>query len=115
MNDQQLERNLQLVGKTCFVIYFDAFANPLLTTAQVADLLTAQEGYTHNASRTRASRARRIINAGRAADALRGITKSSRLPPPISRQANEWADELSLSAAALKSQGASSNPPPLVP
>ena len=114
MNDQQLERNLQLVGKTCFVNYFDAFANPLLTTAQVADLLTAQEGYTHNASRTRASRARRIINAGRAADALRGISRSSRLPPPISRQAREWADELSVSAAALK-PGASLNSPPLPP
>ena len=102
MNDQQLERNLHLVGKTCFVNYFDEFTNPLLTTAEVANLLTEQEGYTRNASRTRASRARRIINAGRAADALLDISKSARLPHPVSERAGEWADEVVVSAAVLK-------------
>lgn len=102
MNDQQLERNLHLVGKTCFVNYFDEFTNPLLTTAEVANLLTEQEGYTRNASRTRVSRARRIINAGRAADALLGISKSSRLPSPIADQAGDWADEVTIADAVLK-------------
>ena len=102
MNDQQLERNLHLVGKTCFVNYFDDFTNPLLTTAEIANMLTEQEGYTRNASRTRVSRARRIINAGRAADALLGISKSSRLPSPIAELSSELADEVSIADAALK-------------
>ena len=104
MNDQQLERNLYLVGRACFVNYFDEFTNPLLTTAQVAAMLTEREGYTRNAGRTRASRARRIINAGRAADALRDISQSYRVPPRIARKAGELARELAAAAAVLKQQ-----------
>lgn len=104
MDEQQLERNLQLVGRACFVNYFDEFTNPLLTTAQIAAMLTGREGYTPNAGRTRASRARRIINAGRAADALLDIRKSSRVPPGIAQRAGELARELAASAAVLKQQ-----------
>lgn len=104
MNDQQLERNLHLVGRACFVNYFDEFTNPMLTTAQVAAMLTEREGYTPNAGRTRASRARRIINAGRAADALLDISRSYRVPPRIARRAGALARELAASAAILKLQ-----------
>lgn len=102
MNDQQLERNLRIVGRACFVNYYDAFTNPMLTTAQIADMLTEQEGYTINAGLTRAERARRIINAGRAADALVNISKSTKIAPEISQQAAELATELAVIAAVLR-------------
>ena len=43
MNDEQLKRNLQSVGKECFVIYFCEFANPSI---DVVAILKQDTNYT---------------------------------------------------------------------
>ena len=80
MNDDQLERSLRSIGKACFVTYFCQFADQTLADRQVIDLLMRQEGYRESASRTRVRQARRIIESGRAGDALRNVIQSGRIP-----------------------------------
>lgn len=69
MNDQELERNLQSVGKGCFVKYFGEFASNS-PTSDVVEILLQCEPYTEKSCRSRVSHARSIISAGRAQDAL---------------------------------------------
>ncbi len=71
MDDIRLERYLQSVGKEVFATYYDQFANPSLSNTYLLDLLVSERGYTLKACRTRVSKARSIINAGRGSDALR--------------------------------------------
>ncbi len=80
MNDDQLERSLWSIGKGCFVAYFCQFADGSLSNRHIIEMLMRQEGYAENGSRTRVSQARRIINAGRAEDALRNVIQSERIP-----------------------------------
>ena len=82
MDNGKLDRYLQSVGKGYFVKYFGDFTGDLSFGA-VVDLLMKNEGYAEKASRTRVSKARRIINAGRAGDAMRVIGESSRVPESI--------------------------------
>ena len=80
MDDDQLERSLQSIGKGCFVEYFCQFADQNLSNSAVTEMLMRQEGYTESGSRTRVSQARRIISADRAEDALRNVIQSERIP-----------------------------------
>ena len=78
MNDEQLVRSLQSIGKACFVTYFCQFADQMLSDHRVIELLVRREGYTEESSRTRVSNARRIMKSGRAGDALRNVIQSER-------------------------------------
>jgi len=45
MNDEQLQRSLQSIGKACFVKYLDTFSNPQISNEDLIDYLIAQESY----------------------------------------------------------------------
>ena len=93
MNDSQLERRLNSVGKGCFVDYFHRFSDWSLTNQDVAEILQEEMSYMEKASLTRASGARSIIKAGRAIDALE-IISGSKAKSRIRERAAELANEL---------------------
>lgn len=76
MNEQQLVRTLNSVGKRCFVTWFRQFCDPSLSNEDVAALLEEAEQYTAKTCRNRTSGARSIIRAGRGRDALTIIARS---------------------------------------
>ncbi len=76
MNEQQLVRTLNSVGKRCFVTWFRQFCDPSLSNEDIAAQIQEAERYTAKACRTRTSHARSIINAGRGRDALTIVANS---------------------------------------
>ena len=94
MNDHQLQRNLRSMGMACFVKYFGEFANQSLPNAAVIKILLERESYTPGSCTNRVSRARRIIKAGRAADALLMIAAASNVDYRTAQQAKALADNL---------------------
>ena len=79
MNDEQLQRSLQSIGKACFVKYLDTFSNSQISNEDLIDYLIAQESYKESGARTRVTQARRIIREGRTADALHMVMSSLRI------------------------------------
>lgn len=94
MDDQELNRILKRIGKACFVTYFREFDNSSLPNKDVIEILMQDEGYTKNSCQTRTSGARKIIEAGRAKDALMDISASSGVPPEIAAKAKRLAEGL---------------------
>ena len=94
MDDRQLQRNLQSVGMACFAKYFGEFANNALPNRAVAEILREREGYTPASCSGRVSTARRIIKAGRAADALLMIANAANVSGHTAGQAKALADGL---------------------
>ena len=80
MSDDQLKDTLRSVGMTCFVKYLRLFADRSLSDVEVARRLVRREGWAEISTlHRRVRRARRIIAAGRAEDALMLIKNSERL------------------------------------
>ena len=94
MNDEQLKRSLQSIGKGCFIKYFQEFSNPRLSKEDMIEILMTEEGYEESGSTTRVTQSRRIINEGRADDALKIIAGSSRLDYQIRKKAEELRGSL---------------------
>ncbi len=85
MNDQQLKRRLQSVGKEVFVTYFCEFADPSIDAAAI---LKRDRCYTEGSCKNRTSHASGIINAGRAKEALI-IISGSRVSPQVVARTKE--------------------------
>ncbi len=94
MDDKQLQRAIQSVGKGCFVKYYKQFKDASRSNEDLIDLLMKNEKYTETASATRVSKSRSIINAQRAKDVLIDITKSERLDDEVKAKARELLREL---------------------
>jgi hypothetical protein len=89
MDDKQLDRAIRSIGKGCFVKYYEEFRNSTLSNEDLIELLMNNEGYAETASGTRVSYSRRVIHAGRGADALLGITRSTKLEYKIIEKAKK--------------------------
>ena len=77
MVDEQLKELLGKVGMNCFVTYFEVFSDQHLRNIDVAERIQREPPrYTLNSCNTRTSKARSIINAGRAKDALTLVANS---------------------------------------
>lgn len=87
MDDMQLERSLQSVGMACFVKYFHKFSDHRLGRDDLIELLMRNEGYKESGCKTRVSQSRRIINSGKAIDALRIVSEAERVPVKIADEA----------------------------
>ena len=95
MDDQQMERYLRSVGKQCFVTYFREFNNLSQSTTDIAKLISRKNTqYTIDSCRTRASKARRIIEAGLAKDALINIANSKKVAQQSRDDARLIAEQL---------------------
>lgn len=89
MDDKQLERSLQSIGKECFVKYFENFKDFRYQNEELIELLMSNEGYEESGCKTRVNQSRRIINAGRENDALSIIMASQRIPHEVRQRARE--------------------------
>lgn len=77
MTDEEMLRALQSVGFAAFVAHFDIFDGPL-SNADATARLQERTGWTAAGCRTRVSRARAVLDAGRKADAYDLIARSER-------------------------------------
>ena len=89
MDDKQLERAIQSVGKGCFVKYYELFRDTTRSNDDLVKLLRRQEGYTETACQTRVSHSRRIIQSGNGPKILREILQSDRLDDDVIKKAQE--------------------------
>ena len=93
MDDQLMDRYLRSVGKQCFVTYFYQFRNLSQSTTDIAGLIFRENAYTIDSCRTRASKARRIIEAGLAKDALINIANSKKVAQQLRDAASLIAEQ----------------------
>ena len=85
MNDQQLIRTLNSVGKACFVRYYERAGDPSLAQ-QIRDA----DGYSPVACQTRASGIRSIVILhGRGKDALAIIAKARNVDAETRKRAGD--------------------------
>ena len=76
MDDKQLMRNIDSVGKRCFIKYFDLFLSET-SNAGVAKIIEGNMSYTEKSCISRTSHARAILRSGRGLDALKIIKEAS--------------------------------------
>ncbi len=88
MNDQQLIRTLNSVGKACFVKYYEHAGDPAL-----AQRIAEAEPYTHKSCQTRSSHLRSIIRYRRGKDALSIIANSRNVEPEARKKAVALLDQ----------------------
>lgn len=91
MNDTQLNRTIQSIGKGCFVENFSLFVDAKVPNEDAIEQLMRKHGYQESGARTRVLGSRRIIASGRAKDALEIIASSERVPAHISSAARDLA------------------------
>lgn len=89
MDDEQLDRAIKSIGKACFVKYYELFRDPTRSNEDLVERLMRQERYAEQASRTRVSQSRRIIQSGNGPKILREILQSDRLEDDIINKAKE--------------------------
>lgn len=88
MNDAELNRQLQSIGKTCFVMFFTDFSNPDQTDGAIARRIARSMGVSYQAAlNIRVKLSRKIMRAGRGFDALVLCSQSKGLSTDIREQA----------------------------
>lgn len=85
MDDQQLIRTLNSVGKACFVKYYEHADDPALVQR-----IEEAEPYTYKSCQSRSSHLRSIIRHGRGKDALAIIANADK----VKAEARKKADAL---------------------
>ena len=93
MNEANPDRELQCVGKRCFVRHFYEFLKEP-QTVDVVERISRKEHCTQKSCRSRAPHARRIFKVGRTRNARREISRSSRVPGSVHGQAARIADSV---------------------
>ena len=88
-------RLLNSVGKECFVKYFEEFRSTELSNSELAEIISNQENYILEATKTRVSSARKIITFNNAREALELIIDSKRLESDIVEDAKRIYNSLS--------------------
>ena len=95
MNDQQLDRKLQSVGKEVFVKYFNDFKDADQPAQTIARRIAEDRGVLESAAKSwRVTSARAIISAGRGKDGLAICAQSEQLPHDIRTRAANLLKEL---------------------
>jgi hypothetical protein len=76
MEDYQLTQSLKSIGKSCFVKNFELFSDASISDLDAQAFLMNDQGYEQTGARTRVREGRRIIEAGRAKDAMKIIAEA---------------------------------------
>lgn len=88
MNDDQLDRALRSIGKTCFVRFYSDCSNPKQTDEAIAIRIAGSLKVSYRAALSiRVRLSREIIRAGRGVDALILCSQSNGLSRDIRKQA----------------------------
>ena len=91
MNDEQLERALVSVGKSCFIRYYNFFIDMKLNREDLVEMLKKETNYTEKSCNSRAGHARRIIQSNRTKDVLKLIIASN--PHRVGTEIIELAEQ----------------------
>lgn len=90
-NNTRITRNLLSIGKECFVTYFFLFDNFKLSTEDIIEQMKKDgKNFTDKSYRSRISKARSIIKAGKSRDALLNVSNSC-VPEYVRDQARQLA------------------------
>ena len=76
LNEKQLARNIQSVGKSCFVKYFNLFASESINRIDIIEILKNENTYSEKSCISRTGHAKSIINAGLGVKALQSVVDS---------------------------------------
>jgi hypothetical protein len=76
MDDQQLRRNLQTIGKTFFIKYFELLNDPSNSADHLVNIIVESEKYDDAWAKVRVDCSRNIFKEGRRNDALKIISES---------------------------------------
>src|SRR5207248_2173214 len=88
MDDQELIKSLNSIGKGCFVTHYELFRDKVLSDSLfVVERLVIAERYMESGARIRVAFARAIFKARREHDALKIIGESKRLPLQLTAKA----------------------------
>ncbi|MGP8939879.1 hypothetical protein V1605_11795 [Enterobacter soli] len=82
-----LAERLKAIGMACFVNYYHCFADSNLSGADIIEQMHSREGYTEKSSRSRLSKARKVISEGLSIDALMFIADSGRIQDTVRNDA----------------------------
>ena len=92
MNEQELIRKLNSVGKTIFVTYFSTFqsySKGVISKEDCINVLVSNKVSNDNGAAIRCGNAKRIFDEGMECDALIIVTESNILPSELIRKAEE--------------------------
>lgn len=95
MKQEQIKRNLQSVGMSCFVRYFRMFNDRSISDNAAVETLRREEGYAEGACRTRVSVSRRLIAEGYARPALYMVAHAEKVDETTRKLAHSFLEELS--------------------
>jgi hypothetical protein len=95
MKQEQIKRNLQSVGMSCFVRHFRMFSDRSISDSVAVETLRRQEGYAEGACRTRVSVSRRLIAEGYARPALYMVANAEKVDGTTRRLAQSLLEEFS--------------------
>ena len=94
MDDNQLERRLQSVGKEWFVKYFRHLSDRSVSNENLIKLVIEENGYNERATASRVSGGHGILKSGRGRDALLLVANSKKIPDCVVDQARKLAEGL---------------------
>lgn len=96
MNEPELIRKLNSVGKTIFIEYFStfkAYADGQLSKAQCIELLVSNGVSNESGSSIRLGNSKLLFEYNKVCGALNIVSKSKRLPPGVVRMAVQLINE----------------------
>jgi hypothetical protein len=93
MNQEKLLRVLNSIGKSCFVKYYEDFADNSKEKEDLIQLIVSNERYNSKATSTRVNSAKRIFRLGLETKALEIISMSKKLDSDIVIKAKLLLDQ----------------------
>lgn len=101
MNDEELERALQSVGKACFIRHVSIFTDILIDDGTAIERLKAASHWSEAGCKIRVSHAHRIVRSGKTRLAVEKIA-GSRLSSEDIALARQWLSSEMLRSAEVK-------------
>jgi len=92
LNQKQFTRNLQSVGQSCFVKFFETFSSSSLSREDIIEKLKSETNYTEKSCNSRTGHAQSIVNNGFAKKALEAVIASN--SPKVSNETRMQAQQL---------------------
>ncbi len=89
MNDQLLTRNINSIGRSCFIKHFELLTNQELSTKQITEKLIELEGYSENGARTRVNCTKRILKLNCIERALDMVIDTKKISNDIKLKAEQ--------------------------
>jgi hypothetical protein len=84
-----VKRLLNSIGKECYVKYFYKFKDNNISNIELVEMISSEQKYSFEATKTRVNSARRILKHSLEKEALNLIVSSKRVKPALIVKAKE--------------------------